>query len=342
MTTKKDDEQKLFFKNPIKQYIILITLGVVVFIISISSGKFPITLTDILRILTGQPMDSLTRLVFLNLRLPRVLMTLLSGIGLSLAGSVYQTIFKNPLATPDLIGVASGANLGAAIAIIFFAGNTLSLTLSAFIGGFIAVMMALSLTQLSRDKSMTHFILAGIVISSLTQGVIMLLKYFADPEHQLAAMEFWAMGSFAHITQAKLFSMLPFFLIGIMFLFLLRWPIRLLSLSDEEAQSLGIPVVWVRYAIIFSATLVVASIVSLTGLIAFIGLIAPHISRMLTRKNDTHTFIISGLIGGVLLMSADTLARTLTVSELPISILTTFIGAPYLAYLMISLKPNDY
>lgn len=307
---------------------------VAAFVISIGVGKYPITINEILRIIMGKEVDPMTRNVFYTLRLSRTIMALIAGIGLSVSGSVYQTIFKNPLATPDIIGVSSGANLGAAIAISFLAGGTTTIAISAFLGGIIAVFLALFLTRVSKNKGISTFVLAGIVIGSLSQGLIMMIKFFADPERQLAAIEFWSMGSFASITSEKLISILPFFIVGIMGLILLRWQINILSLSDEEGKSLGVRVGIIRVGVMLCATLVVASIVSVTGLITFIGLVAPHLARMIIKKNDTSTMILSGLMGGSLLLIADTLARSLGSSEIPISILTTFIGAPFLAYLM--------
>lgn len=307
---------------------------VAAFVISIGVGKYPISINEIIRIIMGKEVDPMTKNVFYTLRLSRTIMALIAGIGLSISGSVYQTVFKNPLATPDIIGVSSGANLGAAIAISFLAGGTTTIAISAFLGGIIAVSMALFLTKISKNKSISTFVLAGIVIGSLSQGLIMMIKFFADPERQLAAIEFWSMGSFASITSDKLISILPFFIVGIIGLVLLRWQINILSLSDEESKSLGVRVGIVRVGVMICATLVVASIVSITGLITFIGLVAPHLARMILKKNDTSTMILSGLIGASLLLIADTLARSLGSSEIPISILTTFIGAPFLAYLM--------
>jgi iron complex transport system permease protein len=307
---------------------------VAAFVISIGVGKYDISINEIIRIIMGKEVDAMTKNVFYTLRLSRTIMALIAGIGLSVSGSVYQTVFKNPLATPDIIGVSSGANLGAAIAISFLAGGTTTIAISAFLGGIIAVSMALFLTRISKNKSISTFVLAGIVIGSLSQGLIMMIKFFADPERQLAAIEFWSMGSFASITSDKLISILPFFIVGIIGLVLLRWQINILSLSDEEGKSLGVRVGIVRVGVMICATLVVASIVSITGLITFIGLVAPHLARMILKKNDTCTMILSGLIGASLLLIADTLARSLGSSEIPISILTTFIGAPFLAYLM--------
>lgn len=320
------------------RYIVAIILLCAAFILSIGVGKYPIPIKAIIKIIFGGEIDPTIKMVFFSLRLPRTIMVLIAGIGLSVSGSVYQTIFKNPLATPDIIGVSSGANLGAAIAIIFFTGGTFTIAISAFVGGVVAVFTAIALTKIANDKGISTFVLSGIVIGSITQGLIMMLKFFADPERQLAAIEFWSMGSFAGVTKEKVLSIVPFFVVGIIILILLRWQINILSLSDEEGKSLGVSVELIRFAVIIAATLVVASIVCITGLIAFIGLIAPHIGRMITKKNDFHTTILSGFIGGIILIIADCLARSLSGSEIPISILTTFIGAPYLAYVMTRLR----
>lgn len=337
MYEKDFSERKFNNKFYIQVMVAAILMGAA-FIISIGVGRYPISVKEIIDIIMGKEVIEMTRRVFFSLRLPRTIMVLIAGVGLSISGSVYQTIFKNPLATPDIIGVSSGANLGAAIAISFFAGSTISIAGFAFIGGLGAVFIALALTKISNNKGITTFVLAGIVIGSTAQGLIMLLKYLADPERQLAAIEYWAMGSFAGVTGEKLLSILPYFLIGIIGLFLLKWQINILSLSDEEGKSLGVRVGLIRIAVIISATLVVASIVSITGLISFIGLIGPHIARMLTKKNDFNTTILSGIIGAIILLVADTLARSISSSEIPISILTTFIGAPFLAYLMSRLQ----
>ncbi len=321
-------------KNNYIFFIIATIVLVASFIVSIGVGKYPISVGEIVDIILNRDVAEMTEKVFFSLRLPRTIMALVAGVGLSVSGSVYQTVFKNPLATPDIIGVSSGANLGAAIAISFLAGGTLTVAVSAFIGGIVAVSLALFLTRMSRNKSISTFVLAGIVIGSLSQGLIMMIKFFADPERQLAAIEFWSMGSFASITSDKLISVLPFFLIGLVGLILLRWQINILSLSDEEGRSLGIHIGAARVSIMIFATLVVASIVAVTGLISFIGLVAPHLARMILKKNNSQTIIFSGFIGAILLLLADTLARSLAASEIPISILTTFIGAPFLAYLM--------
>jgi len=320
--------------NTYVQIYIGLLVMVISLIISISIGRYPISIKEIAKIVLGKEVSELTQRVFLTLRLPRTLMALLAGAGLSISGSVYQTIFKNPLATPDIIGISSGANLGAAVAIGLLSGRPITVAILAFIGGLLAVFGALGLTRITKNIGVTTFILAGIVIGSISQGLIMLIKFTADPERQLASIEYWSMGSLASVTDSKLLSILPFFLLGIMGLYLLRWKINILSLSDQEGNSLGIRVNRIRISVIISATLVVASVVSVTGLISFIGLIGPHIARIITKKNDFNTAILGGISGAIIIIIADTLARSLSSSEIPISILTTFIGAPFLAYLM--------
>ncbi len=312
------------------------------FILSLCVGKYPMTPTEIFKIIFGMGGDELSINVFYTLRLPRAIMVILSGFSLSLAGSIYQSIFKNPLASPDIIGISSGANAGAAFAIVVFGGGTVFLTSFAFLGGIVAVFLVIALSRFANEDKVATFILAGVIISSISTGIIMTLKYFADPERQLAPLEFWAMGSFANVTAEKLLIVVPTFIIGVTVLFLMRWKINVLSLSDDEAQTLGVNVAPVRIIILLFSTLLVASTLSVTGLISFIGLIAPHISRRIMRDNSFKTAIFSGLIGGIILTIADCVSRVLLASELPISILTSFIGAPYLCYLIIRGNRSGY
>jgi len=322
-------------RKHLHQFLIASTVLLIVSIFSIAVGRFPISIREIGKILLGKEVDHMVHMVFFTLRLPRTIMVIIAGFGLSISGSIYQTIFKNPLATPDIIGVSSGANLGAALAIVFLAGGTFAITVNAFVGGVVAVFIAIGLTKVSKDKGNSSLILSGIIIGSLTQGLIMMLKFFADPERHLAAIEYWSMGSFAGITAEKVLAILPYFTLGIIILLLLRWQINILSLDEEEVISLGVNLKLIRLVVIISATMLVASIVSITGLITFIGLIAPHIGRKIRKKNDFNTAIFSGIIGAIILVIADCLARSIGQSEIPISILTTFIGAPFLAYIMI-------
>lgn len=272
--------------------------------------------------------------VFLTLRLPRTCMALLAGFSLGVAGSVYQAVFQNPLASPDIIGVSSGASVGAAAAILLFGGGMMLTALMAFAGGMAAVLIVLALAGFARRQGVTGIVLAGIAVNAFTQALLMLMKLTADPEKQLAAIEFWTMGSFADVTLQKLTAVFPLVSIGLLGLFLLHRQVLLLGLGEDEAHMLGVPVGVMRRVVLLLATLVTGAVVSVTGLISFIGLLAPHIARLLTRSSRFSTTVLSGLSGGVLLLCADVLARSIGSSEVPVSIITSLIGAPFLFRLM--------
>lgn len=304
-------------------------------VVSVCVGKYTITTADIQAMLKGEQVQAMTRKVFTTLRLPRTVMALIAGVGLGIAGSVYQIIFKNPLASPDIIGIAGGANLGAAVAIVSVStSGMIAIAAGAFWGGLIAVVCVMLLVKATRSRSTSTYVLAGIVINAISKAVIMALKYFADPENELAAMEYWEMGTFGNTTLSKLLSILPMFLIGLAGILLLRRQIELMSLSDNECRALGVRLRPVRAAVLALSTLMVGSIISVTGLISFAGLIAPHTARLMLRRNDSTTIIMSGLVGAFVVLTADILARVLYSAELPISILTTVIGVPILIYFL--------
>ena len=321
-------------KPVIRSFWIVGAFIVLTFLASVCIGNYAISLPEIGAILTGGEVNAMTRNVFFTLRLPRACMGLMAGAGLGVAGSVYQMIFKNPLASPDIIGVSSGANLGAAVAIVSVGTGVGGIAAGAFAGGLLAVAFVMLLVRATRANTTATYVLAGIVISAVAKSVIMLLKYYADSESNLAAIEYWTMGSFAGVTAGKVFSVLPFWLIGFAGLFLLRRQVGLLSLKEEECRMLGVRLHQVRLAVLTLSTLLVASIVSITGLISFIGLIAPHIARMMIKRENTDTMVLSAMVGGAVLLVADILARSLYAGGLPISILTTVIGVPVLVYFM--------
>lgn len=239
---KKDKLTKL---PQTAMFVAVILLMFAAFVISICIGQFSISLDEIRRILTGGEVSDITRKVFMNLRFPRTCMAMLAGIGLGTSGCIYQTIFKNPLASPDIVGVAPGANLGAAIAIVMLGGSTLSIATGAFCG--------------------------GIIMSHISKAFIMILKFFSDPENELAAIEFWTMGSLANVTAKKTLAIFPIFLISLIGLILLRRQIDMLSLNEDECRMLGVNVSTVRTIILIFSTLMTASIISVTGLISFVG-----------------------------------------------------------------------
>lgn len=312
---------------------VLLLLAVLVW--SVITGQYPLTLKGLL---SG---DTMSIMVFKRLRLPRALMGVIGGFGLSISGYIYQLIFKNPLASPDIVGVSSGASAGAALAIVAVSASVPVISISAFIGAVTALIITLLTAYLVPGRNSYTIVLAGIAIHSVAQTILMFLKLAADPEKQLATIEYWIMGSLNGISRDSL--AIPFLttLTGFIVIALLYRQVLILSTSEEEAVSLGVNVTILRFIILMLATLVVSSIICVTGLISFIGLIAPHIARLLTKRNDIFTYITSGFTGAILLTLADILARSVSTSELPVSIFTSLLGAPLLIILLIRANKKE-
>jgi iron complex transport system permease protein len=304
--------------------IIMIALGC----ISLFVGKDPLSVE---KLLAG---DSMQWRVFLTLRLSRTVVGLIGGFALGVAGFVYQTVFRNPLASPDIIGVSSGASAGAAAGILFLSGSA-AVTASAFGGALLAVVLALALSSLDRGGRNSTIVLAGIAVHSLAQTALMCLKLTADPERELASIEYWIMGSLNGISVYSIGGNLILCVLCLAVLFLLHRQVILLSAEEGEGRMLGVNVGSLRLMVLLIATLVVASVVSLSGLISFVGLLAPHGARLLTKHNRIGTMLLSGLLGGGLLCGADILARSVAATELPVSIFTNLLGAPFLIFLIV-------
>lgn len=305
-----------------------VTLLVALAAASLLVGKYPLSLE---KLLAG---DAMQWRVFLSLRLSRTVVGAIGGFALGAAGFVYQTVFRNPLASPDIIGVSSGASAGAAAGILFLSG-TAAVTLSAFAGALLAVVFALALSGLDRSGRNSTIVLAGIAVHALAQTALMALKLTADPERELASIEYWIMGSLNGISAYSIAGNLILCVICMAVLFLLHRQVILLSAEEGEARMLGVNVGRLRLAVLLIATLAVSSVVSLTGLISFVGLLAPHGARLLTRHNRISTMFLSGLLGGILLCGADILARSAAATELPVSIFTSILGAPFLIFLIV-------
>lgn len=308
------------------------TVGVIVLIIlavvGLFVGKYPLALDQLL---DGNEMHWR---VFITLRCSRTMIGVIGGFALGVAGFIYQTVFRNPLASPDIIGVSSGASAGAAAGILFLTG-TMTVTLSAFVGALLAVVLVLALASLDRSGKNSTIVLSGIAIHSLAQTVLMCLKLTADPERELASIEYWIMGSLNGISIYSIGYNLIVCIACITILFVLHRQVILLSAEEGEAKMLGVNVTRLRLIILVAATLVVSSVVSMTGLISFVGLLAPHGARMLTKDNRIGTMLLSGLISGILLCSADILARSVAATELPVSIFTSLLGVPFLIFLIV-------
>lgn len=295
---------------------------------SLFTGRYPLSLEQLL---AG---DGMQWRVFVTLRLSRTVVGVMGGFALGVAGFVYQTVFRNPLASPDIIGVSSGASAGAAAGILLLSGSG-AVTAAAFAGALLAVILALALSSLDRSGRNSTIVLAGIAVHALAQTALMCLKLTADPERELASIEYWIMGSLNGISVYSIGGNLLVCLGCMLALFLLHRQVILLSAEEGEARMLGVRVGMVRLAVLLIATLAVAAVVSLTGLISFVALLAPHGARLLTRNNRIGTMLLSGLLGGVLLCGADILARSVAAAELPVSIFTSLLGAPFLIGLIV-------
>jgi len=318
----------------IKIYIVIILGLITVFALSLTVGKYPLHIAEIL---TG---DEAQLRVFFTLRLPRTLMGLIGGLGLGIAGMIYQTVFHNPLASPDIIGVSSGASAGAAFAILFLANTPACVTGFAFAGSLLAILLSLGIAGITRGSGNISIVLSGLAVHSLAQTVLMVLKTTADPEQELASIEYWIMGSLNAITLEKIPLTFVITTVCIAVLVLLYRQVLLLSVDEEEAKLLGVLVQKIRLVILLLATLIVAAIVSVTGIITFVGLLAPHIARLLTGDNRLRTLWLSGILGSILLCLADVFARSVAASELPVSVFTSLIGAPFLVYLLLKRRVN--
>ena len=297
-------------------------------------GKYPLSMQQLL---AG---DAMQWRVFLTLRCSRTLVGVIGGFALGVSGFVYQTVFGNPLASPDIIGVSSGASAGAAAGILFLSGAA-AVTASAFAGALLAVVLALTLSSLNRSGKSSTIVLARIAVHSLAQTVLMCLKLTADPERELASIEYWMMGSLNGVSIHSISGNLILCVLCMGVLFLLHRQIILLSAEEGEARMLGVRVVQLRLLVLMVATLSVSSVVSLTGLISFVGLLAPHGARLLTGQNRMGTMLLGGLLGGILLCGADILARSVASTELPVSIFTSVLGAPFLIFLIVQGRQRE-
>lgn len=272
--------------------------------------------------------------VLFSIRLPRVVAAMLVGGALAAAGACYQTLFRNPLVSPDILGVSAGAGLGAVLG-IFLSLPVAAIQLMAFAGGLGAVGLVGLVAAAVRDRdSILVLVLTGVVVGALAGATTSLLKVLADPYDQLPAITFWLLGSLASIKPADVLPALPAVAIGLVPLFLLRWRINLLGLGDEEARALGVEAVRLRVLVIACATLVTASVVAIAGVVGWVGLVMPHIARMLVGPSFGVLLPISALLGAAYLLAVDTLARTTATTEIPLGILTAVVGAPFFLWLL--------
>lgn len=311
--------------------------------VALTVGKYPLTWSEVLVALlqrhTVEPFsDHLTStpvdIVVWQLRVPRMVAGMLVGACLAGAGAAYQSMFRNPLVSPDILGVSAGAGLGAVTGIVLAVPMPL-MQLMAFAGGMIAVGIVYVLSTLvRRHDPVLVLVLAGVAVSTFLGAVISLLKIVSDPYTQLASITFWLLGGLNSVGLHDVVRALPFALVGLFPLVLLRWRINLLSLTDDEAMALGLNVRRLRAVLIVAATLMTACVVSFAGIIGWVGLVIPHMARLLVGASFARVLPASLFLGATFLLFTDTLARSASSIELPLGVLTSLVGAPFFLYLL--------
>jgi iron complex transport system permease protein len=313
----------------------------VLFFGSLLAGRFKITVSEIGTILSSLiPGNSLSpdliseKLVFLWIRLPRCIMAVMVGTGLSVSGTVYQALFRNPLVSPDILGVAAGCTFGAALGIILPGDSFYLVQIMAFGFGLLAVSMAVGIARLISIKPVIVMVLAGMVVLSFFNALLMILKYFSDPYDELPGIVFWIMGSLTRVTWNDLAITAPVTCCGLGLFMLLRFRLNILSLGDVQAQSLGMNPAIFRLILILVSSFMVALTVATCGQICWIGLIIPHMARTLVGPEHENMIPVTALLGAIFMLAADGVARSVTAAEIPVGIITALTGAPIFAFLL--------
>ena len=309
-------------------------------LLSLCVGRYAVNVRELLGICASWAADiepfwsAQTEIVFMNIRLPRVLLACLVGASLAGAGAAYQGVFQNPMASPDLLGASAGAAFGAALAILLNAPRG-GVTAAAFAGAILAIVLVWTVGRFARGKQVLTLVLAGMMISSLFQAGTSYIKLAADPANQLPAITYWMMGSLSGARRDDVaFALVPMVL-GMAPLLLLRWRLNLLTLGDDEARTLGVNVSAVRLTVIVCSTLLTAAAVSVSGTIGWVGLVVPHLARRLI-GNDYRYLMPASLMGGALfLLLVDDVSRNMAATEIPLGILTAFLGAPFFLWLIL-------
>ena len=269
-----------------------------------------------------------------NLRLPRITVAVLIGSGMAVSGAAFQSLFSNPLATPDTLGVASGTCVGAVVALLLGWGMS-GVQLTALVAGLVTVAITTAVAR-RRDggTDVVTLVLAGVIVSAMADAVLSMLKLTADPTSKLPEITYWLMGSLAGASWSQIALAAPFIVIGSGGIVVLRWRLNVLALSEDEARAAGVDVRSLRITLIVCATVVTASVISLCGQVGWIGLIVPHAARMLTGSDNRYLIPVCLLLGASIMIFIDTVARTITASEVPVSVVTAIVGAPFFITLL--------
>lgn len=318
--------------------ILLVLLGLSI-LVSLGIGRFGVPIGNVAGILMGnvlpiepswKPVEE--RVVEL-IRMPRILIAGLAGAGLAVAGAALQGVFRNPLVGPQIIGVSSGAAFGGAFAILVSESQILLIG-AAFGFGMLAMLVVYTISRQQGRASILMLVLSGIVTSAFFSALVSITKFVADPDDKLPAIVFWLMGSFASASYDKVLLIGIPVALGSLVVYLMRFQINVLSLGDEEAQSLGLKVERTRWIVLIAVALISAAVVAAAGIVGWVGLVIPHFARMLTGPNHKVLIPAAALIGAIYLIHVDNVARASIAAEIPVGIITALLGAPVFAYLL--------
>lgn len=319
--------------------LLLVAFLVIVFIGSLTLGRYGLSLSSIIEAFLGRSQDEMAAQVLFEVRIPRILAAIIIGASLSISGAAYQGMFKNPLVSPDLLGASAGAGFGAALGILLSFG-LIGIKFMSFGFGLLAVFLAWFISSRFGKGDDTFFllILGGILVSTVFQSLISVTKYLADPDDKLPAITFWLMGSLSKVNYEDVLMLFIPFIIGAVALMAVSFKLNIMSFGEEEAKTLGINVKLVKGVVVICATILTASSVSLCGMIGWVGLVIPHLTRMVVGPDFKYLIPTSALVGSIYLLLVDNISRSIAAVEIPLGILTSLIGAPFFVYLLMKRK----
>lgn len=339
-SVKSDDNYlKEISKKTSSSIMIIVSLIVIMFatiLISFNLGRYAVDVKIVLQILLSKFFDvtktwnDRQETIVMAVRLPRIIAALMVGASLSVSGATYQGLFRNPMVSPDILGASAGASVGACL-MMLLNQNGAVIQIAAFIFGLLAVMLTYSLSKAIAKKAdmVLMLVLCGLIVSTLFQAFVSIIKYLADTDSQLPEITYWLMGSIAKATYKDLLFFTIPFLLGIIPIFIIRWKLNVMSFGEDEAKAMGVNVPLIRFICIICSTLLTAGVVSIAGTIGWVGLMIPHLVRFLVGPNNNKLIPVSCLVGAVFMLIVDNVCRTLLPYEIPLGVLTSLLGAPF-------------
>ena len=315
---------------------------VVVFFLALLMGRYSVSPEAFWTVITGgNPANAIDKSVILTLRLPRTIVALLVGVALGLSGLVYQETFQNKLVSPDFLGVSTGAGFGATIAIVL--GCTgLMISFTAFLFGILTMLITVFIAKMFRSQSQTTLLLSGIIVGGFMSAGISFIKFMADTDKQLGEIVYWLLGTFSKATMKDVWILLPIVAVCALVLYLIRWRINIVALGRSEATTLGLNYTFYRGLIIVISTLLTAAAVAYSGIVGWIGLIIPHLVRLLVGRDSKKTIPLTIIFGATFTIVCDIISRSFTASEIPLSAVTGFLGTPIFIAILYARRKTIY